>query len=522
MLNNIFFIINCFFVNNKIYINFKLKKYQNISSYDFTYIDMFNVESLKKILLFPNKDFNSFSELSHDYHSFDWLQLAKKLGGVNIVSDSKKIITNWNNRNYKINSFVWKKEIIAKRIINLIYHFDFFAGSLSKIDQQEFIMLIIKNYLILKLKVKFSSKKNIENIIIEKSILLFDLTFGKDNKNFYNKIKNNYKKNINIHSLHNSMNPVDQAIYIINLFEIKNILLFYKKNVPDEIEFQIIKLISTLKNFFHLDGTLALFNGSNNSYADNIKKLCNNFPDLKIDDLKNISEGIAIFNSKNIKIFFDVAKPNINLVNDGLHAGTLSIEMSCENEKIITNCGSLKKNTTDSSDYLRYSAAHSTIIIENTNISELGENKSYIRIPQNISFNSFSNNDSHVWEATHDGYRKKFRKIIKRKLTILESKFMIIGEDSIISLHSREKNILYNIRFHLSTNCNASLSNNKKSVLIKTKLNNSFIFKSSDKLSIEESIVVKNEKNIERTSQIVISGHTHYLKKNINWSLEKF
>ena len=495
MINNIFFFINYFFTNNKIYINLKSKKYQNISSYDFTYINMLNDESLKKILFFPNKEFNSYDELSHDYHSFDWLQLAKKLGGANIVSDSKKLITKWNRRKYKINSFVWKKEIIAKRIINLIYHFDFFAGSLNKIDQRKFIILIIKNYLILTLKVKYSPSKNIENIIIEKSMLLFDLTFGKDNKDFYNKLKNNYNKNINRHSQHNSMNPVEQATYIINLFEIKNILLFYQKKVPNEIEFQIIKLISTLKNFFHLDGSLALFNGSNNSYKDNLKKLCANFPDLKTNDLKQINEGIAIFHSEDLKIFFDVAKPNINLVNEGLHAGTLSIEMSCENEKIITNCGSLKKHTKDSADYLRYSAAHSTIIIENTNISELGENKSYIRIPQNISFNSFSNADSHVWEATHDGYQKKFKKIIKRKLTILKNKFIIIGEDSLISLNSKEKNILFNIRFHLTTNCNASLSTNKKSVLIKTKLKNSFIFKSSEKLSIEESIVVINEKN---------------------------
>ena len=47
------------------------------------------------------------------------------------------------------------------------------------------------------------------------------------------------------------------------------------------------------------------------------------------------------------------------------------------NEKIVTNCGaseSLGKNP----EYLKYSAAHSTIVIQNTNISEIKENNPHM------------------------------------------------------------------------------------------------------------------------------------------------
>ena len=58
------------------------------------------------------------------------------------------------------------------------------------------------------------------------------------------------------------------------------------------------------------------------------------------------------------------------MISSNLSAGTLSLELSGFGEKIFTNCGaseSFGKNP----EYLRYSAAHSTIILQNTNVSEI-------------------------------------------------------------------------------------------------------------------------------------------------------
>ena len=71
-------------------------------------------------------------------------------------------------------------------------------------------------------------------------------------------------------------------------------------------------------------------------------------------------------------MFFDVVQPEKNNLNNLLSSGTLSFEFSSDGEKIITNCGaseSMGKNP----EFLRYSAAHSTIILQNTNIREIKE-----------------------------------------------------------------------------------------------------------------------------------------------------
>ena len=44
-------------------------------------------------------------------------------------------------------------------------------------------------------------------------------------------------------------------------------------------------------------------------------------------------------------------------------------------------------------EYLRYSAAHSTIILQNTNISEIKEGNPHIKFPQSVVFRKETNNE---------------------------------------------------------------------------------------------------------------------------------
>ena len=65
----------------------------------------------------------------------------------------------------------------------------------------------------------------------------------------------------------------------------------------------------------------------------------------------------------NKKGFFDVVQPNKGLTSSNLSAGTLSIEVSGYGEKIFTNCGA-SESFGNNPEYLRYSAAHSTIVLQ--------------------------------------------------------------------------------------------------------------------------------------------------------------
>ncbi len=319
--------------------------------------------------------------------------------------------------------------------------------------------------------------------------------------------------------MHKSFNVLEHAKFINNLREIKNILLFFKINEANIFDDLILKMTSILNEYFHKDGSIPLFNGSNNIYTKKIYDSLNKENYVIRRKFDNVENGIAFYSDKNKTIFFDVVQPNKDVISSNLSAGTLSIELSGFGEKIFTNCGaseSFGKNP----EYLRYSAAHSTVILQNTNISEIKEGNPHLNFPQSVVFRKESNQKEEIFEGSHNGYLKKFNKIIKRKLIINKENNKLIGEDSFISYRGINNRIIYHIRFHLAENIIYNFTNNKKNIILKTKLNNIWLFKSDLELIAEDSIIVDN--NITKpTKQIVIKGILSDKKVIKKWSLEK-
>ena len=129
---------------------------------------------------------------------------------------------------------------------------------------------------------------------------------------------------------------------------------------------------------------------------------------------------------------------------------------------------------------------HSTIILQNTNISEIRENNPHIKFPQSVTFESSRVENRLIFEGSHNGYQKKFNKIIKRRLEIIDNEDKILGEDSIISIKKHSDKIIYHIRFHLIPQQFTILQIIKKNIILKSKLNNMWIFKKDIELFIED------------------------------------
>ena len=94
------------------------------------------------------------------------------------------------------------------------------------------------------------------------------------------------------------------------------------------------------------------------------------------------------------------------------------------------------------------------------------------------------------------------------------------GEDTFISYKNIQERLIFHIRFHLADDMTYNFTNNKKNIILKTKLNNIWLFKSGMELIVEDSILVDN--NITKpTKQIVIKGIITEKKAIKKWSLEK-
>ena len=510
-------VINNNFFSLKIY----FKKLSN-SEYEnnFSNIYFYDKKKVKGVLSGHEEKFFKNEDNFFIYHSFDWIKEAKNIGGPNLVTIARNKILNWIEQNHKFNFYLTNHHLSSKRLLNLINHFDFYGSSANEEDKIKIKFIIFCHYTFLKKYLKINKNSSLELIGIKKSVLLFEATHNFNLKVIVEQINKSLEDDTNSYGLHLSMSPQTQAEYINHLIEIKNIFLYFKIDSIKELEFKILNMTSVLKNFIHKDNSIAYFNGSNNFYSKEVFKILENEKDINIKNLNDNKNCLVVYENKNIKIIFDVVYPNNKLINYGFHSSTLSFELSYINEKIITNCGSLNKTYKKIPDYFRYSAAHSSIILNNTNISEIVENKSYKRIPRKINFEKKEDENELIWRASHDGYKINYKNIIKREIIISKKSNQIKGSDEIIALGIKKTNNVYNIRFHLTPICKALLTRGKMSAIIKTN-NSSFLFKSNNEISLEESIFVNNDNKIVKTTQIVISGFSSNQKKIIKWSILK-
>ena len=79
---------------------------------------------------------------------------------------------------------------------------------------------------------------------------------------------------------------------------------------------------------------------------------------------------------------------------------------------------------------------------------------------------------------------------------------------------------MYHIRFHLAGGITHNFTNSKKNIILKTKTNNIWLYKSDMELIVENSILVDNNFT-QPTKQIVIKGIITDKKVIRKWSLEK-
>ncbi len=493
---------------------FKINKDIFLQDLNFRRLDFTNYKQIKSFIF--KKD---FYKINNRYvQSFDFLNYSKKVGGEIGINLSKNTIFKWYNINKNKFNQPWNLDLTSKRLINIIYNYEFINSSSSAEETKKLNKIVITHMkrVIFEYNFKKINELNLDHYI---AYTLSSFSMSKKIKSNFYSIDQVLINQIDILGMHKSYNILEHAKFMNNLNEIKNILLYYKMPISENIEKSLLKMRSILNAYFHKDGSLPLFNGANNNYTSMIYDSLSKEEYLKTRVFSNIQNGIALYVDKNKKIFFDVVQPNKDKISTHLSAGTLSFELSSSDEKIITNCGaseSFGKNP----EYLRYSAAHSTIVLQNTNISEIKENNPHIKFPQSVKFSLVENDKNNIFEGLHNGYIKKFKKIIKRRLVISKKENMVIGEDSFIPVKNSKERVIFHIRFHLMDGISFNFTNNKKSIILKTKLNNIWIFRSDSELIVEDSILVDRNITIP-TKQIVIKGVTNNNKHIRKWSLEK-
>ena len=81
--------------------------------------------------------------------------------------------------------------------------------------------------------------------------------------------------------MHKSYNIFEQAKCVNNIDEIILILLNFNHDVPEIFYLTKLKMETVMAQYFHKDGSLALFNGLSNNNLEKIKRSLNEKPNIR-------------------------------------------------------------------------------------------------------------------------------------------------------------------------------------------------------------------------------------------------
>ena len=233
-------------------------------------------------------------------------------------------------------------------------------------------------------------------------------------------------------------------------------------------------------------------------------------------------------------IVIDAGPPPLARVSGIGHAGTLAFEMSDGADRVITNCGGTHGLASPLpaalADGLRTTAAHSTLVIADTNSTRIRNDGVSGRAlglgVEEVVVQTRHSEEGHWIEASHDGYGRRFGMTVRRRLFVSPGGEDVRGEDVIEpaarSALQRRPDRDFDVRFHLGPGVTATPTADGAGALLKLPAGRVWAMKArGGTLGIEPSVWIDPEGHIHKTQQLVISARTDKAASSIAWSFKR-
>jgi uncharacterized heparinase superfamily protein len=329
---------------------------------------------------------------------------------------------------------------------------------------------------------------------------------------------------------HVERSPAQLLYALQDLIEIRNLLHGAGVNAPPQLGTALERAGQALRLFRHGDGGLALFNGSREEGTALVDLVLTQGQARGRAPMLLEDTGFHRMLAGRTLVIADAGAPAPGRARDlasGLprgadrfaHAGTLSFEMSVGRDRLIVNCGAAPAGETEWRDALRATAAHSTLVIADTNSAELKEG-GLGRRPERVEAERHEAGGAQWLEASHDGWRKPFGAVHRRRLYLAETGDDLRGEDHLeLAEQGGARPPAFVLRFHLHPNVTANPLQEGDGVLLRLPSGHGWRLRAKGaRVSVEESVYLGAEPP-RRSNQIVL--HAEEGTEPVQWAITR-
>jgi uncharacterized heparinase superfamily protein len=485
--------------------NYQKKKYK---------IEDFALESIWK----NNLNYGDYKKLNNFFWFFSLdLKSSKKI--------TQSVIVNWINNNYRYNQRSWDFDLTSKRIISWLSNHQLTYEDGDKEYKIKFDYSVQKQTNHLLNEIKNSSK--VENKMIGcAAIILTGLAYQND-KDYLNNGLNLLKKIIKL-SIDNQGFPKSRSINQLSFYLKYFVIIreWFKESqntVPEYVDETIYYLGLSYAFIWQNIKHDILFNGnyiSNNIEFDQyLKRLGYRFKNENKEHA-----GYVILKNKKIVLAMDVGdSPGKNFSKD-YQSGALSFEIISNGKKLISNSGYFIKKNNKFNKLSKSTALQSTLIIEDyssCNFKKVEKSNYLIDRGLKVSKKNIVFEENY-WKisAAHDGYSQKFSLIHEREIEFYPEQMKFVGFDKILRKNVN-KDIKFDIRFHLNPNTKVMKTQDNKSILIELEEEGWKFSCDNFDINIDNGLYFGNKNSYKENQNIFITGMTKKQDQTIKWEITK-
>ena len=461
---------------------------------------------------------------SKDYeklHNFFWffsldLKSSKKT--------TQMVIKNWISKNSKYQKKSWEFDLTSKRIISWLSNHQLTYEDSDQEYRSTFNHMIQKqtNHLINEIK----NSKKVENKMIGcAAIILTGLAYKNEKHYLVNGL--NLLKNIIKSSIDNQGFPksrsIQQLIFYLKYFII--IREWFKESqnlIPEYIDETIYYLGSSYAFIWQNIKQDIFFNGNYSSDNKLFDQYLKRFGYTFKNQLNELG-GYAILKNKKIIFAADIGSSPNKFFSNYYQAGALSFEIFSNDKKLISNAGYYVDKNSKFNKLSKTTALHCALTINDYSSCNFSKHQNNLIIEKGLKVSNknivFQNN---YWKLSgaHDGYLIKFGVIYEREIEFYPEQMKFIGCDKLFR-KTPNKEIKFDIRFHLDPSSKVMKTQDNKSILIEID-EEGWKF-SCDKfdINIDNGLYFGNKNSYKQNQNIFISGMNNEKEQVIKWEISK-
>ena len=464
-------------------------------------------------------------------NGFGWLRDLRDCGDPSAAALAAQLIDDWSGREWRWSPHSWKRDVLANRIVNWIRHYDWLAAAADPGFPARFVLAVGRQRAHLRRAARAGMIGH-EAVAVLKAMIFADLAFLRDGKRFEKSLEHNLgrlakfvKRYVGHDGVVAERAPQLQVAVLRHLLDVRAALGSAERRAPAELIAAVDRMAPMLRFFRHGDGGLALFNGSWEGERSLMDLVLARSGSSEAAPAMALASGFQRMTAGTSLVIVDAGSPPGRGMDGTAHAGTLSFEMSAAHERLIVNCGTYPGAPREWRRFMRFTAAHSTAVVDDTNSTEITDHGSLEYRAGNVLVDRADDQGSQWLDMSHDGYRSLYGIIHRRRLWLSADGGDLRGEDMFGGPDGRPVTVpdrRFILRFHLHPTVKATLAQSGQAVLMRLPSGRGWRLRASGAgIGLAESIYLGEDGRVRRTEQIVLVGQVPAEGAAVKWALTR-